>query len=197
MSGDEGHQFPAAGEQRHIAEEDRGAQRGVCTRTAAQGAGGMEISGMYQRNALQTKSAVHVRGGGAIEWCPIKHTPKYGHAFICMGTGRVHGDWEGAWGLGGCMGTGRVHGDWEGAWGLGGCMGTGRVHGGLGGCMGDWAGAWGLGGCMGTGRVHGDLEPLEGALSCLLMDGFRMGRRKVFVIARLGDKYGGTGEECG
>ena len=58
-----------------------------------------------------------------------------------MGTGRVHGDWEGAWGLGECMGTGRVHGDWEGAWGLGGCMGTGRVHG-------DWEGAWGLGGCI-------------------------------------------------
>ena len=32
-----------------------------------------------------------------------------------MGTVRVHGDCEGAWGLGGCMGTGRVHGDWEGA----------------------------------------------------------------------------------
>ena len=68
---------------------------------------------------------MHVREGGAIEWRPIKHTPKYGHAFICMGTGSVHGDW------------GRVHGDCEGAWGLGGCMGTVRVHG-------DCEGAWGL-----------------------------------------------------
>ena len=92
----------------------------------------------------------------------------------CMGTGRVHGDWEGAWGLGGCMGTGRVHEDWEGAWGLGGCMGTGRVHG-------DWEGAWGLGGCI-----------------VLFANGwFQDGWRKVFLIARLGDKYGGTGEECG
>ena len=64
----------------------------------------------------ETLCAVHVREGEAIEWLPIKHTPKYGHAFICMGDwGRVNGDWEGAWGLGGCMGTGRVHGDWEGA----------------------------------------------------------------------------------
>ena len=92
-------------------------------RSAAHGAGGMEISG-------------------------------------CMGTERVHGDWEGAWGLGGCMGTGRVHGDWEGAWGLGGCMGTGRVHG-------DWEGAWGLGGCMGTGRVHGDWEGAWGLGGCI------------------------------
>ena len=46
---------------------------------------------------------------------------------VCVGTGRLCGDWRFVWGLEGCVGTGGLCGDWRFVWGLEVCVRTGGL----------------------------------------------------------------------